>query len=96
MTAAPSQLTCPRCRMTTHHPVDITEGYCPNCHDWTSQPSGPDGRPMHSHHVATYGDEYTVSHTEWTQAVAAKQTADQATAALLADIRTALDERPHP
>jgi len=27
--------TCPRCQMTSHHPKDIEEGYCGNCHDWT-------------------------------------------------------------
>lgn len=27
--------TCPRCGMSSHHPVDIAEGYCGACHDWT-------------------------------------------------------------
>ena len=27
--------TCPRCGMTSHHPDDVREGYCGNCHDWT-------------------------------------------------------------
>jgi hypothetical protein len=27
--------TCPRCRMTSHHPTDLEQGYCGNCHDWT-------------------------------------------------------------
>jgi hypothetical protein len=26
---------CPRCGMTSHHPMDAYEGYCGNCHDWT-------------------------------------------------------------
>jgi ribosomal protein L37E len=29
--------TCPRCGMTSHHPGDIREGYCGNCHDWTRE-----------------------------------------------------------
>lgn len=29
-------ITCPRCGMTSHHPRDVLEGYCGNCHDWTS------------------------------------------------------------
>ena len=28
--------TCPLCLMTSYHPSDIREGYCGNCHDWTS------------------------------------------------------------
>lgn len=28
-------VTCPRCRMTSEHPVDASEGYCAACHDWT-------------------------------------------------------------
>jgi hypothetical protein len=31
--------TCPRCGMTSHHPTDIEQAYCGNCHDWTG------GRP---------------------------------------------------
>jgi hypothetical protein len=31
-------ITCPRCGRTSHHPVDIAEGYCGACHDWTSAP----------------------------------------------------------
>lgn len=29
-------ITCPRCHMTSYHPNDVREGYCGNCHDWTS------------------------------------------------------------
>lgn len=29
-------ITCPRCHRTSHHPTDVAEGYCSNCHDWTS------------------------------------------------------------
>lgn len=32
--------TCPRCHMTSYNPNDIAEGYCGNCHDWTSAPIG--------------------------------------------------------
>jgi ribosomal protein L37E len=31
-------ITCPRCGRTSAHPDDIREGYCGNCHDWTSPP----------------------------------------------------------
>jgi hypothetical protein len=34
----PDRITCPVCGMTSYHPVDIREGYCGNCHDWTSPP----------------------------------------------------------
>lgn len=37
-------ITCPRCGMTSHHPTDVAEGYCGNCHDWTS-PRGGDPEP---------------------------------------------------
>jgi ribosomal protein L37E len=30
-------ITCPRCGMTSYNPNDIREGYCGNCHDWTSE-----------------------------------------------------------
>lgn len=29
-------ITCPRCGRTSYNPNDIREGYCGNCHDWTS------------------------------------------------------------
>lgn len=29
------EFTCPRCDMTSHNPVDASQGYCGNCHDWT-------------------------------------------------------------
>ena len=35
----PSSITCPKCQMTSHHPGDIKNGYCGNCHDWTSCPT---------------------------------------------------------
>lgn len=28
-------ITCPRCNRTSHHPEDVRNGYCGNCHDWT-------------------------------------------------------------
>jgi hypothetical protein len=30
--------TCPRCSMTSHHPMDEDYGYCGNCHDFTGTP----------------------------------------------------------
>ena len=33
-------ITCPRCGMTSHNPNDVREGYCGNCHDWTSPRHG--------------------------------------------------------
>jgi hypothetical protein len=32
-----ASITCPVCSMTSYHPRDIAEGYCGNCHDWTSR-----------------------------------------------------------
>lgn len=29
-------ITCPKCGTISHHPHDIAEGYCGNCHAWTS------------------------------------------------------------
>jgi ribosomal protein L37E len=29
-------ITCPACGMTSYNPNDIREGYCGNCHDWTT------------------------------------------------------------
>lgn len=31
-------ITCPQCGRTSHHPEDVREGYCANCHWWTSHP----------------------------------------------------------
>lgn len=31
-------ITCPVCFATSHNPNDIREGFCGNCHDWTSRP----------------------------------------------------------
>lgn len=31
-------ITCPKCGMTSFNANDIREGYCGNCHDWTSGP----------------------------------------------------------
>jgi hypothetical protein len=33
----PDSITCPVCMMTSYNPTDIAEGYCGNCHDWTSK-----------------------------------------------------------
>lgn len=38
MSGQPS-ITCPKCRMTSYNPNDIEQGYCGNCHDWTSPPA---------------------------------------------------------
>jgi len=27
--------TCPKCGRVSHHPEDVAQGYCSNCHDWT-------------------------------------------------------------
>jgi hypothetical protein len=29
-------VTCPRCGMSSPNPNDIREGYCGNCHGWTT------------------------------------------------------------
>lgn len=42
----PLSVTCPRCGRTSYHPDDIADGYCGDCHDWTSprpHRSGGDG-----------------------------------------------------
>lgn len=33
---APPAITCPKCGMTSGNENDIREGYCGNCHEWTS------------------------------------------------------------
>lgn len=35
MTERPS-ITCPVCGMRSYHPMDIRDGYCGRCHDWTT------------------------------------------------------------
>ncbi len=32
-----ASFTCPRCRMTSHHPDDLKYGYCGNCHAFTGR-----------------------------------------------------------
>jgi hypothetical protein len=41
-------ITCPRCGLTSWHSVDVREGFCGNCHGWTSRPDldDPKGHPM--------------------------------------------------
>jgi hypothetical protein len=35
-------VTCPVCGRTSWNPGDVREGYCGNCHDWTSpRPDDP-------------------------------------------------------
>jgi hypothetical protein len=29
-----SSITCPQCGRTSHHPRDVAEQYCGNCHQW--------------------------------------------------------------
>lgn len=36
---APPSITCPVCGSTSRNPIDIREGYCGHCHDWTGQMS---------------------------------------------------------
>ena len=31
--------TCPRCGRISMHPLDVAEGYCGACHDWTGRES---------------------------------------------------------
>lgn len=31
-----ASFTCPVCAMTSYNPVDVAEGYCGACHDWTA------------------------------------------------------------
>jgi hypothetical protein len=33
-----TSFTCPDCGATSHHPMDVNEGYCGRCHDWTGKP----------------------------------------------------------
>lgn len=35
-----TSITCPDCGMTSHHPEDVAQGYCGNCHKFTSPPFG--------------------------------------------------------
>ncbi len=32
-------ITCPTCGRTSHNVNDVREGYCGNCHDWTTPPA---------------------------------------------------------
>jgi ribosomal protein L37E len=32
-----ASFTCPRCGRRSWHPVDVDEGYCGACHDWTGE-----------------------------------------------------------
>lgn len=55
----PPSFTCPRCGRTSHHPMDVTEGYCGACHDWTGE--GTD-RPRSIYNSLTGG--ITIPH-QW-------------------------------
>lgn len=39
-------IACPVCDRTLTHPKDIEEGYCGNCHAWTSAPDQPVRDPL--------------------------------------------------
>lgn len=46
-------ITCPACFATSHNPNDVREGYCGNCHAWTSLPAGSQPVTRHNaHHCA--------------------------------------------
>lgn len=34
---AQDSITCPVCGMTSYNPNDIREGFCGNCHAWTTE-----------------------------------------------------------
>lgn len=36
----PMSFTCPKCKLTSHHPEDERHGYCGNCHEFTRSPPG--------------------------------------------------------
>ena len=36
-------ITCPICHKTSYHPMDIAEGWCANCSQWTSDPADEAG-----------------------------------------------------
>jgi hypothetical protein len=42
-------ITCPQCGMTSGHPVDVAEGYCGFCHDYTGRPCQGCGQPWGTH-----------------------------------------------
>lgn len=35
VTDTTASFTCPRCGAVSHHPLDLAEGYCAKCQDWT-------------------------------------------------------------
>ena len=39
----PPSITCPKCGMKSYNPNDVREGYCGNCHEYTS-PKGSKGK----------------------------------------------------
>lgn len=36
----PDSITCPECGMTSYHPEDVRQGYCGNCHEFTTPRNG--------------------------------------------------------
>ena len=49
-------ITCPRCGMTSHHPADVEQGYCGNCHDWTSPKTMTTRKPGETWIISTSSD----------------------------------------
>lgn len=48
-----ASITCPICRMTSYHPVDVELGYCGHCHAFTGEgPSVLDPRPSQASNEA--------------------------------------------
>ena len=43
--SAGKSFTCPECGATSHHPMDVRDGYCGRCHDWTGARSRVEVRP---------------------------------------------------
>lgn len=40
MAVTTPSFTCPLCRATSFHPVDVEEGWCDHCHDFTGEQAG--------------------------------------------------------
>jgi hypothetical protein len=53
--AESGSITCPKCNMTSHNPNDVEQGYCGNCHAYTSpvNPLMQAKRIVEQHHDST-------------------------------------------
>jgi hypothetical protein len=53
--AESESITCPQCNMTSHNPNDVEQGYCGNCHAYTSpvNPLMQAKRIVKQHHDST-------------------------------------------